>query len=424
MLNPGQKGWLKSYLEFRKDLLIHEENGNKIHVKAKHRTPEESLYSILQPTGLMYGHPVVVGDAQQLSKDWEQQDILKLVLAESFINSSILNHPGEIKNADDFTSVVMKTSDSISDFYNKVYPELSTSSRNFFGQKKSPLDVAEKIIEKRIGLNQKKHDNFWVDFFQNSLLFLDIYFFGQWIHTSSEKAVTQFFKREKEDLRFYVIKVIVAAAHANKIIEAEERVLFNFFLESAELSPEKEKEATDYLNNGINYEDIVLPGNSWILKKFFLELAILTVWADKKLEQSEVKFLEDFNSHIGLAEEDLENSMLAIEGFVIGNWDELGKLQDKHDLNTLTAKYIERVKGVLNKNQERINKEISLSRELRTLLNRAKFEALNPEEKEKVRKELIDILQTIPTFVMISLPNTFLTLPILLQIIPGNLHPT
>ena len=57
----------------------------------------------------------------------------------------------------------------------------------------------------------------------------------------------------------------------------------------------------------------------------------------------------------------------------------MGKLQDKHDLNTLTAKYIERVKGVLNKNQERINKEISLSRELRTLLNRAKFDALNPE---------------------------------------------
>ena len=195
MLNPGQKGWLKSYLEFRKDLLSQSEISKNVHIKAKHRTPEESLYSILQPTGLMYGHPVS-SSADEHDQNWDQKDVLKLVLAESFINSALINHREEISSAEDFTNIVLETSENISDFYNKIYPELSTSTRNFLGRKKSPLDVAEKLIDKRAGLNVAQKDNFWLDFFQNSLLFLDIYFFGQWIHTSSEKAVTQFFRKE------------------------------------------------------------------------------------------------------------------------------------------------------------------------------------------------------------------------------------
>jgi hypothetical protein len=46
---------------------------------------------------------------------------------------------------------------------------------------------------------------------------------------------------------------------------------------------------------------------------------------------------------------------------------------------------------------------------------------LSVEEKEKMRKDLIQILKAIPTFVIISLPQKFLTLPMLLKILPKNL---
>jgi hypothetical protein len=52
-MKPHEKGWLKEYLDFRRDLLkdltLKEERGSH---------PEHSLYSIIQPTGLMYGHTV------------------------------------------------------------------------------------------------------------------------------------------------------------------------------------------------------------------------------------------------------------------------------------------------------------------------------------------------------------------------------
>lgn len=423
MLNPGEKGWLKEYLEFRKDILTSKQEGS-IHKRPRPRHPEESLYGMVQPTGLMYGHPISFSEFDRdLIKKWGPENVMKVLLAESLINSSLLYHESDIKSADEFSDIVLRTISNITSFYNKVYPELATSDRTFFGKKKAPLEVAEKILEKRIGHKSESKSNFWINFFHNSLLFLDIYFFGQWIHTNSEKAVTEFFKHEKEDLRFSVIRVIVAAAHANEVIEKEERILFEFFLESSDLNAEKKKEALQFLEDGVDLAELEIPGNSWILKKYFLELAILTVWADKKVEDSEVEFLEKLSKRLGLTEEDLENSMIAIEGFVIEYWDELGQLQSKHDLNQVGEKYVERISRVVAKNKNRISNEINESKNLKVMIDKYLSGDLSRESEEKLRAELISVLKTIPTFVIISLPTTFLSLPILMKILPRSVFP-
>lgn len=422
MLNPGQKGWLKDYLDFRRKMM--EEGAREtVHKKPKPRHPDESLYGALQPTGLMYGHPRKFSEGENLIEEWGSHNMMKVLLAESLINSSLIKHEGEIQSEEEFSQVILKTISNITGFYNKVYPELSTSERNLFGKKKPPLEVAEKIIEKRIGLTHESDGNFWVNFFHNSLLFLDIFFFGQWIHTNSEQAVTEFFRHEKEDLRFAVIKVIVAAAHANQEIEKEEQKLFDYFLDSSDLNAEKKKEAQKYLDEGVDLSEIEVPGNSWILKKYFLELAILTVWADKIVEDSEVEFLEKLSKKLGLSEEDLENSMIAIEGFVIEYWDELGQLQSKHDLSQVSEKYLERISRVVAHNKNRIANEINESRQLQIRLERYLKGEISEEEAEKLRLELLDVLRTIPTFVIISLPTTFLSLPILIKILPKSAFP-
>jgi len=418
MLNPGEKGWLKEYLEFRKSILTKEVDGTKIE-KPHHRHPDESLYSMLQPTGLMYGQPVPKYQLHNYDvKSWNGDGLLKVLLAEGLVNSALLYHEPKIGNVDDLSDIILKTFNDITDFYTNIYPELSTSSWTIFGKKKQPLEVTEKILEKRIGIKATSKDNFWMGFFHNCLLFLDIFFFGQWLHTKSELAVSEFFKAEKEDFRFLVVKVIVAAAYANNIIEAEERQLFKFFLESAKFPSNLEKEAMNYLDNGIDLDEIVIPEDSWILKKYFLELAILTVWADKRIEDSEVDFLEKFSKRLGLNEEDLENSMIAIEGFVLEHWDDLDQLQVKHDLQQVSEKYIERISKVLERNKNRINNKLRDSKEISALMIKARKGELTSAEEQILKDALVSILETIPTFVLISLPNTFLTLPILLKILP------
>lgn len=416
-MKPQEKGWLKEYLEFRKELL--KDLTSEEERKFSH--PEHSLYRIIQPTGLMYGQSVGEIDLPELEQ-WNEKDRMKILLAESLISSSLLFYDKPVNSPEDISKVILKTLESIGNFYNNIFPELATPAKTLFGRKKSPLELAEKILDKRIEHTSEFVGNFWSYFFHNSLLFLDVFIFGQWIHTNSDRIVADFFRYEREELRFSVVKVIAAAAHANKEIAYEEKKLFEFFLQSTDLSQEKRKESLKIFEEGIDIDSINLPSeNSWILKKFFLEVAILTIWSDKKVEQTELDFITRFCNYLGFSEEDLENSMIAIEGFVLEHWEQLDFLQNKQDYHEISEQFIKRVSKITEKNKHRLMKELQDSDVIVELLKKAKANELSPDEKEKMRKILIHMLKTIPTFVIISLPQRFLTLPILLKILPKNI---
>ncbi len=55
-----------------------------------------------------------------------------------------------------------------------------------------------------------------------------------------------------------------------------------------------------------------------------------------------------------------------------------------------------------------------------SLLKKAKADELSESEKTRMHRLLIAALKTIPTFVIVSLPQRFLTLPMLLKILPTN----
>ncbi|MBX2913877.1 MAG: TerB family tellurite resistance protein [Cyclobacteriaceae bacterium] len=414
-MNPGEKGWLKEYLEFRQVLLKDLTGEAKI---AHH--PEQSLYRVIQPTGLMYGQPVGVAGITN-STAWDEKDRMKILLAESLISSALLFHNKSIQSPEELSKVILKTLDSIGAFYNNIFPELATPSKTFFGKKKSALEIAEKILDKRIAHTSAFDTNFWVQLFHNSLLFLDVFIFGQWIHTNADRIVSDFFKYEREELRFSVVKVIACAAHANSTIEYEERRLLEFFLQSTELPVDKKREAKQIFDQGLVMEEINLPtNNSWILKKYFLEIAILTIWADKRVEESEVAFLKQLCNYLGFADEDLEHSMLAIEGFVLEHWEKLNYLQNKQDFNQVSEQFIQRMAKVTGSHKNRLLKEVQESKELMELLRKVRAQELNEAEKQRMQELLVSVLRIIPSFVIIALPQKFLTLPILMKILPQD----
>jgi len=416
-MKPSDKGWLKEYLEFRKQLLfdLTSDNGRK----SSH--PEHSLYRVIQPTGMMYGQ--LVGDVNAPDHEqWNNKDRMKILLAESLISSSLIYQNKSVNSPEELSQVFMKTLESVGNFYNNIFPELATPTKTIFGKKKSPLELAERILEKRIEHTATFEGSFWTYFFHNTLLFLDVFIFGQWIHTNADKIVADFFRYEREELRFSIIKVIAAASHANKEVAFEEKRLFDFFLQSTDLSTERKREALSIFETGFAIEDIDLPSeNSWLLKKFFLEIAILTLWADKKVEQSEMDFLKRFCHYLNFSDEDLENSLIAIEGFVLEHWEQLEYLQDKQDYNQISEQFVKRVSRLAERNKSGLIKEMKRNEDVMNLLRKARSNELTLEEKERMRLELIQMLKVIPTFVIISLPQKFLTLPILLKILPKNL---
>src|SRR5690606_15260872 len=307
-------------------------------------------------------------------------------------------------SADDMSSVIMKTLENIGNFYNNIFPELATPSKTLFGRKKTPVELAERILDKRIERTGDFEENFWTYFFHNSLLFLDVFIFGQWIHTNADRIVADFFRYEREELRFSVVKVIAAAAHANLQVEYEEKKLLDFFLHSADLSSEKKKEALRIFEDGIDVNEISLPSEtSWILRKYFLEVAILTLWADRKVDDVEMEFLRTFAIRLSFNEDDLENSLIAIEGFVLSNWEQLSYLQNKQDYEHVSEQFIRRIATIAEKNVSRLAKELSENEEAINLLKKSRSSELSPEEKETMRHALVNVLKAIPTLAITSL---------------------
>jgi tellurite resistance protein len=416
-MRPNDKGWFKDYLELRKNALM--ELSNPEIRKTAH--PEYTLYRVIQPTGLMYGQSVASMGISDIDH-WEEKEKLKILLTESLISSSLLFYDNPLKTEEDLSNAIQKTIENIGNFYNNIFPELATSTKTIFGRKKSPVELAETVLNKRIEHASNFEGNFWIYFFHNSLLFLDVFIFGQWIHTNADRIVADFFRYERDELRFSVVKVMAAASHANKEVAQEERRLYEYFVESTDLSVHRRKEALKIFEEGFAIEDINLPSeNSWILKRFFLEVAILTIWADKKVEQVELDFLKQFCHYLGFSDDDLENSMISIEGFMLEHWGELEYVQDKQDYQQVSEQFIKRVARLAEKNKTRLVKKIQENEEAAQLMKKASSNELTLEEKEKVRLQLLQVLKSIPTFGILALPHQFLTLPILLKILPKNL---
>lgn len=413
-MNPRSKGWLKEYLNFRETLLL--EITAEGHASAH---PDFSLYQILQPTGLMYGQPVTPLEFSEAAT-WSTKDRLKILLAESLISSSLIFQDASAKDPGRLSAVLTHTLEQINTYYQDVFPELAASGKTFFGRKKETLELAEEIFERRIDKMDLKGP-FWVRFFHSSLLFLDVFMFGQWSHTQNTKVVSNFFSFQREELRTAVVRIMAIAAHANRSVAFEERKLLEYFLQSAGLSADQKKRSREIFEQGMAVEDVALPtANSWLLKKYFLEIAILTFWSDKRVEEHELDLLVRLASVLDLHREDVDNSLLAVEGFVLEHWSELDSLQDKKSFEEVSEQFVQRMAAIASKNRSKLLQEARAKSELMVLLRRARSTELDAEDKEELRTLLVEVLRHLPTLVMISLPHHFLTLPIVMQIFPKN----
>lgn len=414
-MNPGSKGWLKEYLEFRQEPMA-----EIIAEERKSSHPDHSLYRVLQPNGLMYGQSVKTFIHPQ-AEQWSEKEVMKILLADSLICSSMLFHNKSNISSDELSALTLKTLENVANFYNHVFPELATPSKTLFGKRKTAYEQVERILEKRIEQTLEFKDNFWTQLFQNSLLFLDVFIFGQWIHTNADKIVSDFFKYERDELRTSVVKVMAAAAHANHVVEFEERKLMEYFLQSAQLHPDKRQECQDIFEKGISIEEINLPtNNSWLLKKYFLETAILTVWADRKVEEMEMDFIRRFADTLSFSADELDHSMIAVEGFILEHWTELSRLQDNKDFDSVKARFINRLLKITEKHKMRLLKAVKEREDIMLLIKGSQKQELTDSGKQQLRRYLVEVLKEIPAFSTISLPQRFLTLPILMQVFPKN----
>jgi hypothetical protein len=411
MIDPTEAGWLAKYLEIRRELPFDER-------VAKIDNPEYKYYAHLHNSGLLYGHPIKLPLELELDMlQWPVKERMKVIFAEAFYSACLIFKPASTGNtAEDFGGI-------LSGFYSVYRPELLKAS--LFALKKAKTDAvrAEQALDRRIKVKSQWNATFWRGFFHNILLFVDIIHFIEYLLNGPESLKARL-QDDDRRIRMQALRLIALASNADGASNKNEQQLFDYFLESAELPKEQNQKAKALTQAGLKLNNFVPnPDASWLERKYFLELAILTLWADRKITAAEETFLHKLAAMLQLDEEEVDRSVLSVQSFVMNNWERIHYLQEKQNFFILRKHLTERMSKIAKKYARQIGQEISESKELMDLFKLSSERELTTSEKDQIRQQLFDILKSVPAFVILMLPFSFLTIPVLIKIIPKNAFP-
>ncbi len=431
-----EKGWIARYLHLRNQYALHKEFDKLLSAATAtplgadeenaQQHPETFLYELLQPTGLMYGYPATLplenkSLVRALRLDaTPQADKTKVILLESFLRSALTSSRYQsMENAVDMADALLDAALLIGKFYQSVYQGWETRQRRwFYYRQRRGLELSEFVLESK--LNKESHiGNFWFEFFNTSLMFLDVYYFGQWVHAEKTIDENNRMAETHEAMRLLIFKIIAAAAMANDTIEPEEKNLLKYFTKAAMFSARAQSFCEQYLESPEPLSQLNLyPIGSRILKKYTFELALLVVYADKLLNRGEKKFIVLLSKKLGLGKEEVSSSLLSVESFIVSHWQQMEFLQDPEHFTVLQTQTLEKMASVLDKHKASLTRQIKGNPTLLKLLMKASQEKLTNEEKQKVQQGLTEAIKAIPGAMLQAIPKTLLTYPVLMQIIP------
>ncbi|WP_169736034.1 LETM1-related biofilm-associated protein [Crocinitomix catalasitica] len=408
-MSPGKRGWIKKYFSI---LVNYKENLNRY--PGALLSPEELFYAYLQPTGIMYGFPanLLFLDAK-IMKGWSKDETFRVLLLEGLI---LVDH---LKKGEFDIESLEASLGRFVEFYEKT--QIERSKKSWLNFKDATVyEKLESIINQRIDIKTSFSNKLWTTYLYNSLIFHDLILYDEY-HKGHD---THRIKIKREVVALELVKVVAAAAHSGYEIKEPEKAIFDVFLASADLSKSGRDQARDFWDQKKTLDDIDFKfDRSWALNRYILELAVLTVWGDRQVNEAEHQFLNDLTERLGIAEEEKDASFIAIQSFVMKNHEAVPYLTGKKDSTLLMDGATERWRNILGRNKEKLATELKDSKELLALIAKSTTEELTKEEKEKAKNQLKDLARTIPSLTLFMLPGGSLLLPIILKIIP-DLVPT
>ena len=121
-MNPSEKGWLKDYIKFRKRIEQIPDCKKILAEQDSYQNDDEFLYCLLQPTGIMYGHPVQFPKIKHHeTANWKEKDKMKVLLAESFVSSSLHFNAEQIQSKKDQKDIYYELINNVSSFILKFF---------------------------------------------------------------------------------------------------------------------------------------------------------------------------------------------------------------------------------------------------------------------------------------------------------------
>ena len=381
-MNPSASGWIDKFGYLVKD-------NNDYFDSFK------DLYSLLKSTGFVYGinldiPPFIIKEVP-LSEDEKAK--INLITALYFTYK--LKH--KESNFEAFLGYIFM-------FYKDLGINRISFLNKFLTGKKTSSKL-ENLLNSRIYLEDNVISKTFNNIITNSLLFIDVLSFKRYLE--GETTIKEYAQR----LEHITINITYHTLNSKEKNKSDERLAQLFASSLTFIESVKEDFDGSYRNELVNKY-------STLENRYFLDVACLTVWEDQSLDYTESEFIFGLGTDLGFDQNDIAKSLHDVTGFFQLNVDKIPHLKD----HNLAVQFYDSMSKIVNKlilrNSKRLQKELSESKELVTLLSKSTVRDLSPEEKKKVQNHLVDIFKSIPSLAIFILPGGAVLLPIFIKLIP------
>lgn len=375
-MNPSANGWIKKLL-------------NQVSETTYSKTETEEFYQKLKHAGFIYGSNVKVVLDLVKPFDFSEEERCKINLLLTFYYSYHKEKPKE-----DFIEHLIRYYKSISDQKQSFFEDL-------FGEKK-PDRLLEKMINKRIHIDDNIITKSFNYFLINAFLFIDVLGY-------------QRFLKDETGIKGYV----------NSLESALETIVFTVIDNKTEKS-EYEDNLVKLFESSIRHEHAELPtynaAISFItspLEKFYLiDLVCMAYWTDKVIDKEEYTFLNQLKTDLAIDYDIIAHSIEDINTFYDNHKEDVAFLSSKNLAQSFYNNSSKIVTQLIKRNSKRLIKELSDSKEAMALLAHSTHRHLTAEEQKKLQSQLLDIFKSIPSLAIFMLPGGMILLPLFVKFIP------
>lgn len=387
-MNPSASDWILKFLNlFDKNELVDS------------YPSEQAFYDDLKKAGFIYGVSVAALPKKSLGNlKLTKDELTKVNLFHALLYQFFQVH----KNA--------SYSEAINDIIT-FYKQLNKVKQSFFhkfSRSQSQENILENIIAARLHETNASFKKNSISFLTYALLYLDVLAYKEW-QKNPEEVKEQYQKLEGDLLSscFYTLKSKKNKTKYNKM-------LIDLFETSAGyILDESIGGSATFLEN-LNY----LTQADLLEKKYILDLCCLTVWEDLKMDEKEYQFLQQLAQTLNFSEMELEESVFSLQHFSEKYSKKILLFEYSHPLKQFYNQSAATVKLLIIRNKDRLARELEESGELVVLLGQSTVRDLSPEEKGKVKDQLLDICKTVPSLTIFLLPGGTVLLPLLVKFIP------
>ncbi|MEN3322665.1 LETM1-related biofilm-associated protein [Mariniflexile soesokkakense] len=376
-MNPSANGWIKKLL---KEVA---KNNSFLNVES------ETFYNALRDCGFIYGSNFDVVCNVILNKDFTDEELSKTNLCLALLYTH--------KNSGSEIPFI----ESAINFYTEIN-ELKTSFfLGFLGEKKSNEQL-EKIIHKRIQIDDNFITKNFNYFIINALLYVDVLAYETFLN--NESISIDYIKNLESSIEAISLGALNSKASKNKYDDSLIK-LFESSLRFHNSAP-------------IIYSEAIKNIKTILEKYYILDLACMATWSDKTIDKKEQLFLIQLSTDLQVDTQHIKQSMKTVNTFYHVHRDQIALLSSNNMAQSFYNNSSKMVKKLITRNSKRLYQELKDSKELMVLLTQSTQRDLTPIEQKKVQEQLLDIFKSIPSLAIFLLPGGALLLPLVVKFIP------